>query len=281
MQMSDFTFMYKGDAEFVVGESKMESCMGSPLKLPYLSIFICLEGKAIVNVNFEKYILKPYDFLVLSEDSLTLFMNTSKNFRSFYCLIDKGLASEIAYKLPNRLFSFLWKSPLCSLKEGEIPLLKAWLNLTLHIVRECTIYKRVMIVNHLQNLFLQIAEQVKPMMSADFIKPAYSHKEILCWNFWDLIGKHCKQCRDVAYYAQKLCITPFYLSQITKNFMNDSPKNLIERQVVLEMKALLISSDISVKEMAIQLNFNDPSYMCRFFKRHTGISLMEFKKTLK
>ena len=55
--------------------------------------------------------------------------------------------------------------------------------------------------------------------------------------------------------------------------MNDTPKGLIERQVILEMKMLLETTDMSVKEIAEYLNFEDGSYMCRFFKRHTGISL--------
>lgn len=277
--MSEFALICQEGMEIAVGESDMEAYKGCLLKLPYLSVFICLKGKAIVQVNFEKYILAPSDILVLSEDSLAQFLNTSEDFKLFHCLIDKELASEIAYKLPNSLFSFLWKSPVCSLRETEKPLLQAWIEITLYIIRECTVYKRSMIVNHLQNLFLQIAERAVPIISGDFIKRKYSHKEILCWRFWDLIGKYCKQHRDVAFYARQLCITPFYLSQIAKKFMNDSPKGLIERQVILEMKALLISSHISIKEIAVRLNFDDPSYMCRFFKRHTGISLMEYKKT--
>ena len=116
------------------------------------------------------------------------------------------------------------------------------------------------------------------MPSSGLVKHEYSRKEILCWKFWDLVGKHSKEHRDVAFYAQELCITPFYLSQMTKGFMNDSPKGLIDRQVILEMKALLSSSDISIKEIAEQLHFEDTSYMCRYFKRHTGIPLSEYRK---
>ncbi len=60
--------------------------------------------------------------------------------------------------------------------------------------------------------------------------------------------------------------------------MNDTPKGLIERQVMLEMKMLLETTDMSVKEIAGYLNFEDGSYMCRFFKRHTGISLIEYRR---
>lgn len=264
----------KKKPEVMAGESNMEEYKSYPLKLPYLAVLICLEGRAVVNVNFKSYLLKPNEILVLSEDSITVFLRTSKNFRLFYCLMDKSFASEIAYNLPNPLFSFLWESPLCVPKEIEVPLLKMWLGQTLHIVQECTTYRHVMLRNHLQNFFLKIVERMPP---SDLVKHEYSRKEILCWKFWDLVGKHCKEHRDVAFYARELCITPFYLSQITKGFLNDSPKGLIDRQVILEMKALLSSFDISIKEIAEQLHFEDTSYMCRYFKRHTGISLSEYR----
>ena len=114
----------KKELEVITGESNMEEYKSYPLKLPYLAVFICMEGRAVVKVNFKNYLLDLNDILVLSEDSITVFLRTSKDFRLFYCLIDKNLASEIAYNLPNHLFTFLWESPLCVPIEMEVPLLK-------------------------------------------------------------------------------------------------------------------------------------------------------------
>lgn len=52
---------------------------------------------------------------------------------------------------------------------------------------------------------------------------------------------------------------------------------ILEGQVVLETKKWLTTSSLSVKEMADRLNFGDASYMNRFFKRHTGLSLTEYR----
>ena len=89
--------------KIVVGESSMGTYKNYPLKLPYLTVLVCLGGKAVVSVNFKNYMLKPNDILVLSEDSITVFLRTSKDFKLSYCLIEKSLAAEIAYNLPNQL----------------------------------------------------------------------------------------------------------------------------------------------------------------------------------
>ncbi|OAT54598.1 helix-turn-helix domain-containing protein [Providencia heimbachae] len=105
-----------------------------------------------------------------------------------------------------------------------------------------------------------------------------SRKAQLCWKFWALVTEYCKARRDVQFYAQKLAITPFYLSKITQDFFNDPPKALIDRQVVLEIKALHDVGKLSIKQIAEQLNFEDTSYLCCYFKRKTGMTLSEFKK---
>ncbi len=256
----------------------MDEYQGCPLNLPYLAIFICCKGKAIVKVNFKKHLLQSFDILILSEDSLAVFSTISKDCKLICIRIKRELASEIAYKLPNRLFPFLWQFPLCSPMEKEQELLSVWLTQARYILQNDTLFRRSIIINHLQNLFLYIAGRAQAMLTDPLIERHYSRKEKLCWKFWELIGKNCHRYRDVAFYANELNITPFYLSQITKGFMNDTPKGLIERQVILEMKMLLETSDMSVKEIAENLSFEDASYMCRFFKRHTGVSFTEYRR---
>lgn len=270
--------MLKREPEITLDESCMEEYRGYPLNLSYLTIFICRNGKAIVKVNFKKHLLKRFDILVLSEDSLAVFSAISKDCKLICIRIKKTLASEIAYKLPDRLFPFLWQFPLCSPTEKEQELLSGWLTQTRYVLQNDSLFRRLIIINHLQNLFLYITGRVQTMLTDTFIEHRYSRKEKLCWKFWDLIGKNCRQHREVAFYANELNITPFYLSQITKVFLNDTPKDLIERQVILEMKMLLETTDKSIKEIAENLNFEDASYMCRFFKRHTGISFTKYRK---
>ncbi|MGL4673358.1 MAG: helix-turn-helix domain-containing protein, partial [Wohlfahrtiimonas sp.] len=107
----------------------------------------------------------------------------------------------------------------------------------------------------------------------------HTRKEMICWQFWELIHQHCHQERAVAFYANLLSITPYYLSQLTQDLFNDAPKTLIDRQVILEIKKLLTQTKQSIEAIADTMNFNDPSYLCRYFKRHTGISLSQYRKT--
>ncbi|RQO74400.1 AraC family transcriptional regulator [Pedobacter sp. KBW06] len=265
-----------GKEKLALGESNLSQSLGHPLQLSYTSLIICLEGTSVVSVNFKNYLLKPNDILVLAEDYITVVQRVSVDFKAFYCLVDRSLAAEVAYDLPNQLFLFLHQSPLCRPQGPEVALLHGWIIQIKHIKNTCTTHQHIMLRNSLQLFFLKIAETVS--LTQINLERQYSRKEILCWKFWELISQHSTEQRNVAFYADKLNITPYYLSQITKDFLNDSPKGLIDRQVILEIKALLSTTELSIKQIADRLYFEDTSYLARYFKRQTGITLTAYRK---
>ncbi|MCR6506441.1 helix-turn-helix domain-containing protein [Bacteroides sp. KH365_2] len=57
-----------------------------------------------------------------------------------------------------------------------------------------------------------------------------------------------------------------------------SPKEIIDRQIVMEIKRMLISTDLSAKEIADRFHFDSTSYMGRYFRRHTGMTPTEFRE---
>lgn len=75
--------------------------------------------------------------------------------------------------------------------------------------------------------------------------------------------------RDVAFYAEQLCISTRYLSAITKEVGQISAKEIIDEFLTLEIKVALQSTNLSLKEIADRYNFPDQSFFGRYFKKHT------------
>jgi AraC-like DNA-binding protein len=95
--------------------------------------------------------------------------------------------------------------------------------------------------------------------------------------FLELAEKHFKTERQVGFYAEKLHITPKYLSQIIKANTGKSANDWIDDYVMLEAKALLKSSKLTIQQISDELNFADQSIFGKYFKRLEGVSPKEYR----
>lgn len=89
---------------------------------------------------------------------------------------------------------------------------------------------------------------------------------------------HFREHRNIAYYADILCITPNYLAMIVRKICNETPKQAIDRLITLEMKHLLRNTTLTIEQIADQLHFPDTSYMCRVFRRQIGVSPLKYRE---
>ena len=111
-------------------------------------------------------------------------------------------------------------------------------------------------------------------------RPGSHHVGTLCNQFYVLLAENIRAHRDVAWYASELCVTPGYLADVVGRH-GESPKQAIRRQAVAEMKKLLSTTDMNIDSIARVLNFRDPSYMCKFWKKETGTTLSAYRAALR
>ena len=96
--------------------------------------------------------------------------------------------------------------------------------------------------------------------------------------FIALVSEYHNQERGMAFYADRLCITPKYLSKIVKTASGRSGPDWIDSFVILEAKNLLRYTDKPIKEIVWELHFPNPSVFNKFFKKHAGLTPSEYRK---
>lgn len=97
-------------------------------------------------------------------------------------------------------------------------------------------------------------------------------------HFMELLYKNYREHRDVAFYAGKLSLTQRYFTTAIRKTSGASALRWIERYVVLEAQLMLRDTHLDIKEIATELNFEDPSHFSKYFKRVTGLSPEEYRR---
>lgn len=104
-----------------------------------------------------------------------------------------------------------------------------------------------------------------------------SRAEEIFMSFIALVEKNFRQERHVSWYAQKLSITPKYLSEMVRQVSRQTPSDWIDSYVMLELRGALKNSNLTIKEIAVQMNFPNQSFMGKYFKEHCGMSPKEYR----
>ena len=266
------------DKTCIIGRSEMNGFTAWwESHLPSYMIIYCRGGDAKMLVQFEECTISKNVAVLVTPDMFPAFMSHSDDFEVSYCLMSREFAEMVLYGVPMKFFDMLYLTPV--IERGSE--LETWIDMLEHISKEYASYQCNMkiIENVIHNIFLVSFNLWHQQYDSKPMERYLTRPERLCMAFYDLIFDNFKEQRETRFYADRLCITPNYLAMIVRQVCNESPKDAIDRQVILEMKNLIRNTDMNVGQMAIHLHFSDTSYMCRYFKKRAGTSISDYRKS--
>jgi AraC family transcriptional activator of pobA len=127
----------------------------------------------------------------------------------------------------------------------------------------------------LVELFITVQRSVRPTE----VKAIPQQNQLILYNFRKLVNTWYAEKRLPKDYAAMLYITPNHLNALCKDLLGKPAGEVIRDRILLEAKRLLVNAELSISEIAFKLAFTDNSHFTRFFKKHTGQTPEEFKKT--
>lgn len=136
--------------------------------------------------------------------------------------------------------------------------------------------KEDMIRTAMLQLFIHVSRLTTPAGKA----PATGYNSVLLKNFQKLIDMHFREKKLTRDYAAMLFVTPNHLNALSKHVTGKPAGELIRDRIILEAKRLLVNADMSIAEVASELEFEDNSYFSKFFRKYTGQTPETFRKSV-
>lgn len=266
------------EEQFVVGDTDLRYFEEHSCRTEGGAILFCRRGSATVTVDQLRDRVTRDTLLLLLPGSILHLNERTDDFRVRFCAFSLELFSEAAYRLDPSFFHILHEHAIIRLPDRIIEGVRNWFQMASYTYWDRgNIFRNTIIRNRLQNVLLEAFDKTQRFAPDVHSQTGTTRQADLFQRFVALVHEHCTEQREVAFYADRLCISTRYLSTIIRSVAHSTAKEFIDRSVVLEIKMLLGSTELSVQEIAYRLHFPDQSYLGRFFKKHTGMSPTEFR----
>lgn len=228
------------------------------------------------NGNFEQLIgneikkVSANQALLVMQGEVTSLLQQSKNVKGYYITFDNKILQQL--KEQSYFMKLFAVSPIIQLNNEDKHFLEQGCKL---IIQELHIQRPdEQIVQYLfQSLLLKL-------LKSSELKKGLSRQLDIAISFRELVYKHYSEHYSISDYADLLHISSNYLNRCIQNVWNKSAKQFIQEFIIVQSQKYLQDLSKPISVIAYHLNFNDPSYFGRLFKKIIGISPQEYRSKL-
>ena len=255
-----------------------------PCKTDYYFALFCKSGDVNVEINLKNYHIRENMMLISSPGSilrLSGYDADRKNVPQFLILVISheflsGFSVDVG-KIFERRLSF-FSDPVMQLSGKELEFCFEYMDLIQKVVSGDDFPNRRESVGSLVvSLFYLFAGMVDSARTQEHVPAKASRTGIIFEQFMSLVSEYHLKERKTSFYAEKMRLTPKYLSKLIKRASGRSAPEWIDSFVILEAKNLLKYTGLSVKEIVYRLNFPNSSVFYKFFRNHTGMTPTEYR----
>ena len=224
-----------------------------------------ISGHAKMIVNMKPYRLSAGTMLVFPADSIMEIEEKDEEF-DFQIFSFRDLPDEVLFK----------ECTVFHLSEDDWELTGEYFQLLRHTVNRQPLslksirFLQTALMSELQNIIKKKNEE-KDHKSA-------GRKETIFQSFANLVNQYADKEHNIAFYADRLCLTPNHLGTTIREASGMTVQDWIHRRIIQQAKLLLMYSDMPVGEIAERLNFSTSSSFCKFFKKETNMTPRKYRE---
>ncbi len=250
--------------------------------LPIGILGLCQEGSAKVDIYMQEQLLSKGELLVILPGQLVSIKEKSDDFSIDYFTVSQALINEVLSsisRLSPLFFIHMRRKHHYTLSEDEYYRFSEYYRLIHSWVKPTDdLFQREYIANLLRLFYLDLYHNYKNnLIEVDANSDGETRKEKITYDFFLLIMQFFRENREIAFYAQKLHITPKYLTSVVRDISGRPAKDWLVEYSIMEIKTLLKNPALNIQEITVKTNFSNQASLSRFFKKHTGLSPTQYR----
>lgn len=254
-----------------------------PVKLSFTVVIIVFSGSMHYRINLEELWAYSNDLITVQKGAIGEFLHSSPDLQVAVIAFNNELFHmndhpEVAMKMQQMLY----ENPVKHFSGESLKEIRMVYELMKKkIIETDNPFRKEILQGYVRALMYTILHKLLETLQQ---VPAYiqnNRQHEIYMQFIREVQRNYQKERSVAYYADRLCITPKYLSQTVLKASGRLAGEWISEYVILEAKALIKSHCYTIQQISEMLHFPNPSFFGRYFKKKVGCTPKAYQKNIK
>ncbi len=249
-------------------------------KVSFYIIVLITQNEGKHSINYKDYTYKKGTIFTLRKNNIHKFYKTNAKGNILVFTEDFVVrsADQVETLKLVQLFNEMLSSPKLQLNNGDFIEIESLIQ---QIKKEHLEIKDKHSIEIIRGLIQILIHKLFRIKSKGHEYLGDNKYQLQFISLQELIEKNCFENKKVSFYASKMGVTSRTLGNITQSVIGKHTKAFIDEIVILQIKRLIINSQLSFTEIAYEAGFDDPTNFFKYFRKKTGFSPKEFKKHCK
>lgn len=263
---------------FFLIRSDLRQYVGAENVTDKVMLIFTISGKVSVRIDNQSYELNEDHLFFLHPRAMTVLESVSDDYSCAIVALPHVIQEAATLQMDMSFLFRLMKNPCWPLDNNMKKLVDGFCSMFEFVCNDDDIETKTELVTSLYIFLLKVLyEKSRTEQTVQMPQMSVSGRSLLS-RFGKLLRAHYMEDHRVSYYADCLCVTPKYLTQVVKRTIGITPKDIIDRVLAIESLHQLRTTNLSIQQISDKLGFPDQSYFGRFFKRLFGFSPLQFRQ---
>ena len=248
-------------------------------KVNFIAYVMVTEGRLTVDMNNVTYQLEKNCSLFVDRKVVINNIKHTENFSCIICAMSTDIGFAFFNKSLLQSIMHIMANPVIKLEQNEVDLMMKYYDLLVFKMDHQEMnYGRETVRDIIRCFAYDLLSNINLHLNQDSGDEMLRQGDRIFRRFMLLLADNTNVNRSVKSYADELCVSPKYLTSVCRKHSDFTTSELIATAVISRIKQLLLYSDMSIKEVAGEIGFDNHSFYGKYVKKHLGLSPNHYRK---
>ena len=248
-------------------------------KVNFIAYLIVTEGRLSLDMNGINYQLDRNCSLFVDRKMVIENVKHTENFSCVICAMSADMGFSFFNKSLIQSIMHIIANPVIKMEQAEVDLMMKYYELLVFKMDHQELNMGRETVRDIIRCFAyDLLSNLNRHLDTDADSDMLRQGDRIYRRFMLLLAENTNVNRSVKSYADELCVSPKYLTSVCRRHSDYTASELIATSIVSRIKQLLLYSDLSIKEVATEMGFDNLSFFGKYVRKHLGLSPNNYRK---